>query len=191
MIEAVDENPVLRAWQIHHADATGGRILRDHRCQLGETQVPASGNRQLLDFCFRDEGACVRPRRFHDRRMRVQRDRFGHGCTPKRQIEGHALARQQHDVVLPSSSESVMQRGHLVAPGRKRREPKAALAIRSHPAVRARVDVGDGHGGLFHGLAGYLGDVSPDFTGAALCRGRYGAEESDEQHQNRKQSVLT
>ena len=87
VIEAVDENPVLRAWQIHHADTTGGRILRDRRGQLGKTQVPAAGNRQLLDFCFRDEGACVRPRRFHDRRMRVERDRFGQGCPAQLQIE--------------------------------------------------------------------------------------------------------
>ena len=74
-----------------------------------------------------------------------------------------------------------MQCGRLVAPGGKRREPEAAVAIRSHRAVRARVDVGDGHGGLFHGLAGHFGDVSPEFTGAALCRGRYGAEERDDE----------
>ena len=60
---------------------------RDRRGQLGKTQRTAAGNRQLLDFCFRDEGACVRPRRFHDRRMRVERDRFGQGCPAKLQIE--------------------------------------------------------------------------------------------------------
>jgi hypothetical protein len=33
--------------------------------------------------------------------------------------------------------------------------------------------------------------VSPDVAGAALCRGRYGAEERDDEQQNGKQSVLT
>src|SRR5258707_5377929 len=39
VVEAVDDEAVLVAWQVHHADAAGGRLLRDRGGQFGETKI--------------------------------------------------------------------------------------------------------------------------------------------------------
>ena len=62
VIEAIDDEPVLRAWQLHHADAACRRIRADRRRQFREPEVllrPGTG-RSRISASATNALACVR-----------------------------------------------------------------------------------------------------------------------------------
>ena len=183
MIEAIDDEAILRARQVHHAEAAGGGILGDRRRELREAWIAPPEDRQILRFGFRDDGARVRAGGLRNRRIRIQRNRLRQRRVAQPQLDLQALRRHEDDVVLTTAGEPVVFDGDLIAARRNGRERKAAVIVAARLAVDARVGVGQRDAGVAEDFTCIGSDASPDLSGATLCVCRRATEQCDEKQQ--------
>src|SRR6185369_3198693 len=121
---------------------------------------------------------------------RIERDCLRQRRQVKTQLDLHAVAGQQCDVVLPLACETVVRGGNPITSWWQRGEAESSFAIRVCLAVDAGIDVRDRDPGGAEDLAVHVADASPDLSGIPLRERRRAAEKRKSEQQRGDQGSV-